>query len=174
MSIVDSIVAQVTDHRPEILAIDPGPSVCGWAVIHVERGGMCSFSAAGMEDSGPGAFRAQLYSAARVGALVAIEIPVAMHPRPGASPANLFARSKQLLATRDVATRLATEARHLALDVVELSAGQWRHALTRKNNASNALIKQAVSMLCKGLPRRTNAHTRDSVGLAIVASWRPR
>lgn len=160
----------VTDRR-YALGLDPGPTKTAWSLIEMGPNGMAHYVGSGMLlSTDPDAFRAKLAGAASVGALVAVELPTALHPRAGADPANLFARSKQLLATMKVGASIATEARSAGLEVVELSAGQWRHALTGKNNASNPLIERAVRMFTTGFPTKSNEHVRDALGLAIVAA----
>lgn len=62
---------------------------------------------------------------------------------------------------------IAGFARGLGLRVVEASALEWRRAIVGKRNASDAEIKTALSRLVD-LPR-TNAHVRDSIGLALYA-----
>lgn len=159
-----------TDSR-RVLAFDPGPRECWYARAALGDRGMVIFVDAGMVHSSDDAGIASLMTSAteEPRALVAVEVPSALHPRAGATPANLFARSKQLMATARAAQRIEDAAHARALDVLELSAGQWRHALVRKNNASNALIKRAVTLFSIGLSKRTNEHQRDALGLAIVA-----
>jgi len=154
------------------LAWDPGPTVCWWASALAGEHGIILFGGAGSIPTADASRLEALLDDEAVrnpGGLVAVEIPGALHPRAGASPANLFARSKQLLDTARAAQRIVDAARVRGLVTVEMTAGQWRHALTRKNNASDQLIKRAVTMFSLGLPKRTSAHVRDAFGLAMIA-----
>lgn len=167
-----------TTERRRVLAFDPGPTTSWFAVALAGQGGMALFGGAGPVATSDGSRLEALLDDEAVrtpGGLVAVEIPGALHPRAGASPANLFARSKQLLETARAAQKIVDAAGARGLVPVEMTAGQWRHALARKNNANDALIKRAVTMFSIGLPQRTSAHVRDAFGLAIVAlRWRGR
>jgi Holliday junction resolvasome RuvABC endonuclease subunit len=154
------------------LSWDPGPTRSAFAIVSEGARGMSVFVNAGLLKSDDHyAIQAKLAEAAHAGAIVAVEIPTALHPRAGASVANLLARSKQLLATSRVAATIAADARGMGLKVIELPASKWRHAITRKSNASDAVIKRAVTMYCAGLPARSNAHVRDAIGLGLVTLW---
>ena len=76
-----------------------------------------------------------------------------------------------LLAERQVGEIVAT-ARHIGLDVLEVTAAQWRRAVVGGKSPSDARIKAVVSRVVKGMPTRSNAHERDALGCAVFgARW---
>jgi len=154
------------------LAWDPGPTRSAWAIVGEGPGGLGSYVGSGVVLSADvDGWRGRLAWAAESVAVVGVEVPEALHPRAGASLGNLFARSRQLLATARVAATIAAEGRVKGLQVLELSAGKWRHALTGRNNASGERIRGAIGLYCAGVPGRTNEHTRDAIGLGLVTLW---
>lgn len=165
-----------------VLGLDPGPFKTGFAIARREprstgrvlllRGGWTASPGPGPTPSGA-AFEAFDEERGREDAVVAIEVPTALHPRVGASPANMIARSKQLLATARVAERLANMARLRGLVLAELRATDWRRAFCGKGNASDADIARACRVNVTGLALRSNAHMRDALGLACVVLWNP-
>lgn len=147
-----------------VLAFDPGPTSTGFAVVatvavgNVRRhtyvdGGQCS--------STPEGFAAVLE--AFPGVRVAIEQV--------AGYAYEQARSAQLIATARVGGLLEGLARSDGRAVQTIAAGQWRKSLCGRSSADDATIKRAVGVFVVGLPKRTNVHVRDALGLAVVASW---
>lgn len=76
-----------------------------------------------------------------------------------------------LLAERQVGEIVAT-ARNAGLDVLEVSAAQWRSAIVGNKAATDAAIKAVVSKRVKDFPKRSNAHVRDAMGCALFgARW---
>jgi Holliday junction resolvasome RuvABC endonuclease subunit len=148
------------------LAFDPGPKSCGFAVANLtpEMRGRPTFLRGGKVDSAFDSIRCLLDENSNVD-IVAVETPAGF--------IHEHARGAQLLETRGVAGRIDTIARMRSHNVVEMTAGEWRRQLTGKANASDAVIKRAVTMFAYGLPKRTNAHMRDALGLAIVVLRKP-
>ena len=168
--------------RPHIIALgwDPGPTSCGYAIVSCDGphrrpvlmlGGEVELTELGQ----PFASLASLAANAPLAAppVVGIEIPAGLHPRPGADPANLFARSKQLHATARVAGMISRRAEELCLRRLELTATNVRRAFCGKGNADNARIKRACQMYV-GCVGRCNAHVRDAIAIAVVTLWNPK
>lgn len=165
-----------------VVAFDPGPTECGWAIVQAGAAamrGMVAFVEGGKVDSKMAELLAVVRRAVRgeVQPLVALEAPSGFIFESGSKRGEGHgAIGKQLLATAMVAGEIKglvrTPGRDLPL--VAVNAATWRRAVCGRNNADNHLVEAAVSRLTIGLPKRTNNHLRDAVGLAIFASWNPR
>jgi Holliday junction resolvasome RuvABC endonuclease subunit len=143
-----------------VVGVDPGPTRSAWSAIESRCAGRWQFVRCGMAESNAEAFRDVL--ALTVGCDFAFETP--------SGYIHEHARGAALLATARVAGELVAVAQSCHRRVVEMSASKWRQGLTGKSNASDALIKKAVELYVDGLPKRSNAHVRDAIGVAIVGA----
>jgi Holliday junction resolvasome RuvABC endonuclease subunit len=168
-----------------VLGIDPGPMKFGWCLarrlansmgrVEFLRGGYGPSPGEGGFVGASSAVFELLEQSRSVDAFedaVAIEVPTELHPG-GIDRAAMVARSKQLLATAKVAERLASMARLRGLGVAEMRATDWRRAFCGRGNPSNAEIAAACAVNVVGMPKRSNAHVRDALGLACVVLWNP-
>jgi hypothetical protein len=73
-----------------------------------------------------------------------------------------------LLAERQAGEIVAT-ARACGFDVLEVSAAQWRRSLLGAGRATDRVIAQRLPLIVNDMPKRTNAHVRDAVGVAAYA-----
>lgn len=146
-----------------VIGVDPGPKKCGWAVIWYERSAASTarYVTGGMVESHVNAFATTLFGA-NANAVVAVETP--------SGYVHEHARGAQLLATARVAGELVGVAKANGRHVIELSPETWRRALTGKTTASDATIKRAVGFHVTEMPKRSNSHTRDAIGVAIVGA----
>ncbi|WP_394849608.1 hypothetical protein LZC95_19425 [Pendulispora brunnea] len=81
-------------------------------------------------------------------------------------------RAAKLMETNGVARAIEWLALGRGLPVERLSARAWRSPLCGRGNASDDQIARVVALHIRELPRRTNVHVRDALGLAVVAGWR--
>lgn len=136
-----------------ILGVDPGPTRSGWALVDTAtpRKGTVQFLFAGHAElsSGIGLVRSDV---------IAIERP------------RWFARDinpAHVVDTAYVAGYLA--GRHPG--AVELAAQDWKRKLGLRPNANDAAVRSVVERFVVGLPKRTNVHVRDALGIALAVAW---
>lgn len=93
--------------------------------------------------------------------VVAIESAKSIYPRAG-----FTSRMATLLAAqqRQVGI-LAATAQELGCAVLEVECREWRKQLCGKMNAGDTAVSSAL-MLARLLPKRSNPHTRDAIGVA--------
>ena len=142
-----------------ILAIDPGTLRHGWALVQSTDRGRVTYVGSGHDDAATVDDRIRTAGAS----LVAIE-------RPAFIPAKAMA-GQALLETAEWAGVFRGACIAGGVPVAMMTAAAWRLALCRTNHPSDATVKRAVSVFVDGLPKRTNCHERDAMGLAIVAAW---
>lgn len=154
-----------------IVGFNPGPTKSGWCVAELALAdrGMVRFIRGGQCRSIHEEF-CRIIEAARPGPLhplllVGVEQPEGF--------IHQHARGAQLLETARVAGEIAGLARLSGYRVAQLPAGKWRHALAGKNNASDALVARACAMFVRGMPKKSNSHVRDALGLAVVVLRNP-
>lgn len=154
--------------RPRaVLAFDPGPKQCGWAVAG--RTGPTSrpyFIDAGNVSSELQAMSAhiKLWVQRWPSLVVAVEQPGAYIHDPR--------KALDLLNTKAAATSLEVMCRlHVPeLPRVSLTVQGWRRQLCPGVNGTpgDAAVKHALGMFMADMPKRTNVHMRDALGLACV------
>lgn len=150
-----------------VLGFDPGSKQCGWSLadctgprpIYLD-GGEC---AATWEETGDIMSRC-------APTMIAIESIVIY----GASDDRHTFRMKALAETAYVAGLIHGAARSRALWVTELAARDWRKRLIGSPHSTDARIKSTLQVLVANLPKRTNEHVRDALGLAIAAGFQER
>lgn len=159
---------------PLILAVDPGSTRCAFAALEGD-GAKVRYIACGMFDATTDAFREVLASVERrVGravSLVAVEKPTGYVYSPE--------RGAHLMASAAVAGGIAWMGRMLGATVVELSSTEVRKALvgkarlgsTMRKGDMDRLVKAALPGIVRGLPGRSNEHTRDAMAVGVVANW---
>lgn len=142
-----------------VLGIDPGPTSHGWAVICVHDLQTAEYLACGESE----AVRGLPFFTPVPPALCAIERPAGG----GYSPATV----PPLLETAYQAGILSGMARGRNLEVTPLCAADWRREVVGRGNAEDAAVKDAVTRIVRGWPKRSNAHQRDAAGVALAAGW---
>lgn len=159
-----------------ILGIDPGPTRCAWALLDMRGPGRavvlgCGLAATEGFDpvavlalAGPGQAPVQL-RAEQV--LLAVERP-AFRPVGGrADVGHSLALARDLVATAWVAGEIAGRARAHFWAVVAPTCGEVRRALLGRPSCTDRELAWALAHFVE-VPRRTNAHTRDGMAVAIV------
>lgn len=166
-----------------LLAIDPGSKRAGYARVKVEPlGQRCHFLDAGMMPSTRDALLGYLaehavdagaverpagfaFELSRVGALLETSYAA------GLMSGVLQAHAQETGRVGEYKT---------GVPVLELSAQVWRRELCgshreraeKRGSAGDAEVRRFVEHFVRGLPKRTNEHVRDALGLALVAARR--
>jgi Holliday junction resolvasome RuvABC endonuclease subunit len=151
-----------------LAAFDPGSTRTGWSRLYVHGGAgtgapiTCAFLDGGHVVNDLGVIGACIGNAE----LVAIERVrgVAYGPKGAGIVPHLIEASY-------ACGGIAWLARSLGRRVLELTARDWRGVVLNKPHASDAEVKEAIARLVRGLPKRTNAHVRDAVGVGLGAAW---
>lgn len=143
-----------------IVSFDPGPSECGYAIV-APVGRRARYVIAGMVTSSVDG----IMNVLRFGN---VERVVIERPR---GYIHATYRGPTLLDTAFVAGLIEGIARSIGLEVRSMSAEQWRRALTGSATATDAVIEGVVRPNVIGMPRVSNPHSRDSLGLAVFACW---
>lgn len=156
-----------------VLAVDTGPTSCGWAVLESGRDalGLARFVECGECASDKGALTDLVLATSPH--FVAVETPAQVFP---SSPKVMLARSKQVVATSRVAERLANIANAYAKPAIPRTVGEWRRALCGKGvrgTPNDAAVARVLPLYVVNRPARSNVHERDALGLGVVALWRP-
>ena len=143
-----------------VLGIDPGSAHVGVCVLDVQPDATAKWVHA--ETLTP--VDITLDSAAELvpvhqADLVAVEMPV---PR-------RMSVLKELLLTIRIAERFLNASQVAGCERIEISAYDWRKRLCDNHVAKNAIIKLALEQFVD-VPR-SNVHTRDACGVALVAGW---
>jgi Holliday junction resolvasome RuvABC endonuclease subunit len=155
----------------QVLSVDPGPRLSGYAILRSDRqrvlyegGGTCSSDFESLK---------RLVQLVAPDAILAVEVPGQIHPNAARTgPGFLYARGKQLLATRAVASEILTIGKMLGRRVLQLSAQQWRRALCGRGVVgvpNDKHVKAALRLLVPSMPARSNNHLRDAIGIGWVA-----
>jgi Holliday junction resolvasome RuvABC endonuclease subunit len=86
-----------------------------------------------------------------------------------------YERGAALLAMAEAAGYLQGRAEARGLRVLSPSAQDWRRVLCQDPSASDDQIARAVAYHVDQLPKRSNPHVRDAlgVGVAVCWGWRP-
>jgi Holliday junction resolvasome RuvABC endonuclease subunit len=150
----------------QLLALDPGPSFTGWASVSLD-GPRVTFAAGGKIESVPGEI-GQLFLE-HAPDVVAIESPSGFIF--GKSQGEIQGRAKQLMATAKVAGVLEGLAIARRVRVVTCTCAEWRKLTCGKAAATDHDVEDLVTRTVLGMPKRTNVHVRDALGLAIAAAW---
>jgi Holliday junction resolvasome RuvABC endonuclease subunit len=150
-----------------ILGIDPGPTSCGWAIVETRGGGggvpsTCRFVAGGKREPAVDL----LWPMMRSTHVVAIE-----RPRGYGAGDGQAVRMGPLMDTSYVAGMCFALAWMEDRQVIEMRAADWRRMICGKGAASDAAVKTSVEKLVAGMPKRSNTHLRDAVGIALAAAW---
>jgi Holliday junction resolvasome RuvABC endonuclease subunit len=151
-----------------VLAFDPGATT-GWALIELdrplERARLCA-SGELRADQPRGAREAVESVLTEAAAdVVAVECTIGESFGGRTNVSDLVACAR-------LDGMLVGWAEAHGLQVVEVPAASWRHALLRKPAARDREIQRALVFKLSNPPgpRKSNAHTRDAMGLAVVAA----
>jgi Holliday junction resolvasome RuvABC endonuclease subunit len=156
-----------------IVGLDPGGAQSGYGVLDV--GGtpaqpvFTCLATGEIESSGEAldAFlsRCDPFQLA-AGRIIAVE-RVGGH---GFAPGRGGARVASLMAASEIAGLFIENARGRGCDVVPLTARQWRHVVVGDPSPEDATIKIVIQRLVRALPKLTNSHNRDALGLAVAVA----
>lgn len=162
-------------NRMIVLAVDPGPSNSGFAILEVMSGPgvRVTFKDGGHVPSSHEGFTAWLTRARFFAAQDAVFIPcsVAVAIETPAGFAFGPGRVPMLLATGLVAGGMDWVARHLGHRTVVATAQQVRKALCGKANADDAVVKATVRGQVFGAPERCNDHVNDALAMGVFGAW---
>ena len=151
-----------------ILGLDPGSTSTGWAVVECTQYSIPRWVAKAYE-SNADLDLGLLWSLHGCG-LLAVETS-GESVLFGMTPQAMRSRAQQLARTNMVAGLLLGEARNMGIPLIEVPAPVSRRTIGGKANCSDAVIKRALAMTTRNMPRQTNSHTRDAAAAAIVG-WR--
>lgn len=98
---------------------------------------------------------------------VAIEKPKRVYG--GMSPQKAIALANNLLDVRDFVDTFGELARDLGRRVLKLTPQEWRKAFTGRMAVNDPLVLSNCRLRCTNLPRRTNNHERDAMGVGWAA-----
>ena len=142
-----------------ILAADVGPAHCGWALItHALRPRVLALGECGA-------------SPADLDELLRLAAPAHLAVEVVRGYAYEQARTAALFETSHVAGLLEGIAYARGLPALCIPAATWRNTITGTPSPSDAQVADAVPRFVDGIAKRTNAHERDALGLALVAGW---
>lgn len=78
-----------------------------------------------------------------------------------------------LVETARVEERIAAAAKKNGFYVVTCAEREWRTGLFGRG-ASAAMVKLRLPLLCAGIPKRTNIHVRDAIGVGLFCAQKYR
>lgn len=144
-----------------ILGIDPGTAKTGLAVVEVGTDG----NGVWIESTtvAPNELNPSLFTDYKVNkdiSVVAIESPEG-HNGPAI---------KYLAPTAQLAGECGGMCRVLGMHILYVKPREWRKVLCGRGNPTDASIAEALGV-AMDLPKRSNEHTRDAAGLALVVGW---
>lgn len=156
--------------RLHVLAVDPGPTWMGWAVLQVDHrpGVRCTYLRGGHAPCDRVAFSAVLQNERMEAAhtcdlLVTVETPAGYAFQPGRVP--------QLLRTAWVAGGMAWLAETMGHRVIVATAQQVRKVLAGKANADDSLVEMTVRGQVFGAPATKNDHVNDALAVGVLGAW---
>lgn len=149
-----------------ILGIDPGPSLCGWALLEREGG-----RPARWVDGGHAPAEWVIGTQLERASLVGLEWLAR----------GLFERKRHdaLIETARVEGGLDWLLQRAGVRVVKLSAGQWRSDIVGRASPSDDEIATRLRLLIAGIPsppvltKEALTHAIDAAGVALAASSQP-
>ncbi len=149
-----------------ILALDPGSTMTGWAKVDVRgarpRPITLTFLGGGHAESSSPAIGPLMHDAD----IVAVEkIEGIAYAAKGGGIVGA------LVASSSIAGGIAWLARERGHRVVEMTARAWRGLVLGRPQASDQQIKAAIPGLIHGMPKTSNCHVRDALGLAVGVAW---
>lgn len=153
-----------------ILALDPGPTSTGYALVQGGLTPRVRFIEGGQIDSSCSTFLDLVRDLGGITA-VAVERPAGYVYDP--------VRGKHVVATSNVAGGLAWAAQSLGLAVYEIPAGGVRKTLLGKTRLGfkqakgdmDRAVKDALPLFVDALPARSNSHVRDAIAVAVAANF---
>ena len=149
-----------------VVGTDPGTSSTGWARVTVEGGGrlpvVVTYVDAGNVESKPSTLAPLLRGADIVGVECLEGI---------AYPQRNAGIVTHLIASAEVAGIILGIACARGMRTMRMPAKTWRGLVCRKPNASDAVVKNVVLRIVRGLPKTTNVHQRDALGVALGVAW---
>lgn len=151
-----------------ILAFDPGSNETGFAVVDTRGGGGTPITVTYL-DSGNIASKPAEFSR-----LIRSEKPdiVAVENLAGFAYATKGPGIvAALISSAHAAGLVCAIAWAEGVELVEMTATQWRKIVLGNGSATDERIADVVPKLIHGWPKRSNKHTRDAAGLAVGVSW---
>lgn len=150
-----------TNGKVRILGVDPGAKHIGLTVVEMDQEGHSTWITSQVVK--PDKVEPSLFLQFRLehdASVMGIEIPEGRN-----GPAVKF-----IPPTAEIAGAAWMAGKVYGLTTVRLTAREWRKHIVGKGNASDAEIALALADHME-LPTRSNAHSRDAAGVAIVAGW---
>lgn len=156
-----------------VLAVDPGPTWMGWAVLRVEYspGVRCTFLRGGRSLCDRATFADVLARELNDAMAAEGSPPLHLVVETPAGYAFIPARVPHLLSTAWVAGGMAWLAEWRGLRVARITAQQVRKVLAGKANADDSLVKITVRGHVFGAPTNTNDHVYDALAVGVVGAW---
>lgn len=146
-----------------VLAFDPGSTSSGWAELEVFGSPMTArLRAFGEVPHNPHAWRA-LIGGSHVVAIERVRGIVYGIKGAGIVP--------HLIDASWACGGIYATAKLAGIPVVDMPAVEWRRIVCGRPNASDAIVKLAVTRLVKDMPVRTNTHVRDAIGCGLAVGW---
>lgn len=148
-----------------VLGVDPGATT-GLALIRLDNAGATWLGdESTRRDPGASSLMADHLELLD---LVAIESVRSVYPRArfAAHMATCIARASR------VAGEIAGAARAHGIEVVDVTAEEWRKALCSSRQATDAMVSTVIRSRVSDWPTRSNAHVRDAAGVALFAGRR--
>jgi hypothetical protein len=160
-----------------VMGWDPSTKGAAWACLRIERGkrALLAFGECESEFSIQDELRAWKASEPPVMGhavqLVGVEVPQGIHTKKDDAK-TARARGVALMKLRGTAAAIATSARLIGYDVLELSPDQCRSQIGMRRSPSDKAIKQALMVLVPNWPKKSNDHCRDAAVCALAAEMR--
>jgi Holliday junction resolvasome RuvABC endonuclease subunit len=149
----------------KLIGLDPGATM-GMALIHLDTQSRPAFilGAATREPLDDVASWLETYKPD----LLAIESVTTVYSRSrfGASMAQA------LMASAKLTGRILQMAQGMGIATAEATAHEWRGAIIGKRNATDKQIKAALMQRVALMPKRSSAHVRDAIGVAVFCGMR--
>jgi Holliday junction resolvasome RuvABC endonuclease subunit len=149
-----------------VLGWDPGSRWIAWALLDVPPCGPALYLDRGTLDTDPLGAGSPLWKLSELRVQhVAVELVAKVYNRPGFSTDM----ASELAKTERVGGLIVGAARMLHFTWSEPAAPEWRKQLCGDRQAEDSLIQTVIEARVQGLPKRTNKHERDAMGVAIYA-----
>jgi len=152
-----SISTKTEQNSLIVLGIDTGPDQHAYVLLRFDHSHSIAFVELGMADT------PTLGGLERTYTFAALERPAGFAYKPAIVCA--------LLKTAYEAGCVCGQLQARGVPVVPLCAADWRRDVCGNGSATDAVIKDAVTRLVRGWPKRSNAHHRDAAGVALAAGW---
>jgi hypothetical protein len=149
-----------------IVGVDPGTDLCGWAILDFTVASSPVWFDHGIEAD----MRGLVDVIARKAGIAEYVRAIAIEqPRGRVRPE----RANQVLATAWEGGRAQGLFEAFGFDVITLGGTEWRRAFIgqpRRGDKIDDLVHRTLWSFVRGMPSRTNVHTRDAAGVACIGA----